>query len=204
MKARFFLAGLAVALATAGAGAVARHRGLESGLLPRAPWEQAAPSDALTVVALGGMRGPYVGYLWYKSSLLFVGDRENLRKLPLYYGPMGTLQPQFAEMWSATASNLAFDAAAKFRDTPEQAWPWIHSGAERLREGIRRNPTTRLYRLHFDLAWIYLEVHAGDRPDPRRRFGAGWRSTPGARTPSGWRSGVSEAAVPGRLPATGS
>lgn len=132
-------------------------RARAAGLRPPPAWDAPAAADAIAVAFLGNARGLYVDYLWYKSLALFTQDRSRLYKLPLYYKPMGVLQPHFVEMWSATGWALAFNAAAQFREAPRAAWPWVRAGIERMREGLARNPShPKRWKLHRDLGWTYL------------------------------------------------
>lgn len=146
-----------ILLVTAVAVAAARRnlaaRGRKTGALPE---RTGGPAQAL-VALLGNARGIHVDFLWYKSLSLFTEDRDRLHRLPLYLEPMGALQPHFVEMWSATGWALAFNAAAVFRDSPEASWPWIRAGLERMKEGLRVNPShPGRWKIHRDLAWTYL------------------------------------------------
>ncbi len=152
---RSLLAIACLFLAAGGSRVALRESAAVLGLAPERLL--AGGADATALALLGNARGIYVDYLWYKSLALFAEDREQLYRLPLYLAPMGSLQPHFVEMWSATGWALAFNAAAQFRERPEAAWPWIRAGILRMKEGIGRNTGhPKLWKLHRDLAWTYL------------------------------------------------
>lgn len=110
-----------------------------------------------SLALLGGFRGLYVDYLWYRAEGRFLETDPPLYDLPLLYDLIGRLQPRYTDMWWYTATRLSFDAPNHVRDpSPETDWVWIRRGIGHLRKGVRLNARhPERAKLLFHLAEIY-------------------------------------------------
>jgi tetratricopeptide (TPR) repeat protein len=119
-----------------------------------------------------GFRKLAANFLWMQVDTFWhIGEMH--RMVPLMRTCV-TLDPNFIDAYLLGAWHLAYNIPAKIEPTPEPLKKfipkynrrlglreeWYYTGADFLRDGIRKNP--RDYRLYFDLGYSIYEQKLGD------------------------------------------
>jgi len=130
------------------------------------------PEVALLTIAPGGLRAPWVTYLWIKA--------ENHKNDGKYFDAMQLadqicmLQPRFPGVWSFHAWNMAWNISVATH-TPEERWLWVTNGLRLLRDrGIPLNPKSLL--LYKDVAWIFYTKMGMNLDDMHVTYKQRWAS----------------------------
>jgi len=118
------------------------------------------PLTAILTLALGGLRAPFVTYLWIRS--------ENLKESGRHFDAMQSAQmicrmmPRFPGVWDFQSWNMAWNISVQTH-TPEERWLWVYNGIRLLRdEGIPLNPKALI--LYKQMGWIFFSK-MGDYTD---------------------------------------
>lgn len=110
------------------------------------------PRIALLQIAPGGLRAPFLTYLWIRSQQLKddgrLFDAKQLRDL------ICDLMPYYSGVWAFHAWDMAWNISVQTH-TPQERWMWVSNGLELLRDrGLFYNPKDLV--LHHQLAWIFF------------------------------------------------
>jgi hypothetical protein len=119
---------------------------------------QATPTVNLL---LGGFRGVVADWLWIRAMILQEQGRfVEILQLAEW---ITALQPQFPDIWTLHAWNLAYNITVLLPDGLER-WRWVRHGYEILRD--QAIPATRFHtRVCTELAWILMHKIAGTTDD---------------------------------------
>ncbi len=125
------------------------------------------PADIrLLETALGSFRGWLIDILWLRAGQL---EQEGRVHESMQLSRWITrLQPNFPQVWSYQAWQLAFNLSLSAK-SPEERWLWIEAGISLLRdEGIPIN--REAWKLYNDLAYIYWFKLGNDSVDEHREY----------------------------------
>ncbi len=111
------------------------------------------PKAALLQIAPGGLRAPFISYLWIRSQDLKdqgkLYDAKQLRDL------ICELMPHFGGVWSYHGWDMAWNISIMTR-TPEERWMWVENGIKLLRDkGLLYNPDDIV--IYRQLSWTYAD-----------------------------------------------
>jgi len=148
---------MVAAAALAGAAAlhgVVRAERTRHGLITHSADDEFAkdPKIALLQIVPGGLRAPFLTYLWIRSQELKnqgrFFDAQQLREL------ICEMMPHFPGVWGFLAWDMAWNISVATH-TPDERWMWVSNGMRLLRDkGLRYNPDDLL--LYKELAWIFF------------------------------------------------
>lgn len=124
------------------------------------------PEYLILTVAPGGLRAPFVAYLWIRAEDLkdqgrFYDAKQNADLICMF-------QPRFAGAWAFNAWNMAYNISVATH-TPQERWNWVSNGLELLRDkGISYNP--KALNLYKELSWIFFHKIGGTTDDMHRYY----------------------------------
>ena len=109
----------------------------------------------------GGIRAPFVTYLWIRSQQLKDDGR--------FFDAMGQrdlicdLMPHFPGVWAFHGWDMAWNISVATH-TPQERWMWVHNGVRLLRDrGLHYNPNDLV--IHKELSWIFFSKIGGTMDD---------------------------------------
>lgn len=109
------------------------------------------PKAALLEVAPGGLRAPFLSYLWIRSQDL--KDKGRLYDAKQVRDLICQLMPRFPGAWAYHAWDMAWNISATTY-TEQERWMWVENGIELLRDkGLLYNPDSII--IYYQLAWIF-------------------------------------------------
>ena len=109
------------------------------------------PKAALLEVAPGGLRAPFLSYLWIRSQDL--KDKGKLYDAKQVRDMICQLMPRFPGAWAYHAWDMAWNISASTY-TEQERWMWVENGIELLRDkGLLYNPDSLV--IYYQLAWIF-------------------------------------------------
>ena len=113
--------------------------------------ETVPPHVRIATAALGSFRGLAVDILWYRATQMKrAGHYYEANQLARW---ITTLQPQFAQVWTFHAWNMAYNISVATQ-TPDERWSWVQKGIDLLREkAVEYNPNS--VRIPRELSWIF-------------------------------------------------
>jgi len=124
------------------------------------------PEYMILTVAPGGLRAPFVAYLWIRAEDLkdqgrFYDAKQNADLICMF-------QPRFAGAWAFNAWNMAYNISVATH-TPRERWNWVSNGFKLLRDnGISYNP--KALNLYKELSWIFFHKIGGTTDDMHRYY----------------------------------
>ncbi len=128
------------------------------------------PKIALLEALPGGIKAPFLAYLWIRS--------QQLKEQGKFYDAMGLrdmicdLMPHFPGVWYYHGWDMAWNISAATH-TPEERWMWVHNGIRLLRDrGLRYNPDDLL--LHRELSWIFFQKMGESMDEMHRLYKVRW------------------------------
>ena len=128
------------------------------------PWPtrmDTAPATPTLNLLLGGFRGVVADWLWLRAMIL--QEQGRFVEIVQLAEWITALQPQFTDIWSLHAWNLAYNIPVLLPDAQER-WRWVRHGYEILRD--RALPATRFHpRVCTELAWILMHKIGGTTDD---------------------------------------
>ena len=150
---------LVLIAAAALAGAAALHNLVQAerarhGLITGAADDALAKNPKITLLQVvpGGLRAPFLTYLWIRSQELKnqgrFFDAQQLREL------ICEMMPHFPGVWGFLSWDMAWNISVATH-TPDERWMWVSNGMRLLRDkGLQYNPDDLL--LYKELAWIFF------------------------------------------------
>jgi len=154
------------------------------------------PKTALLQIAPGGLRAPFLNYLWIRSQQLKqegkLFDAKQLRDM------ICDLMPHSSGVWIFHAWDMAWNISV-MTHTPQERWMWVHNGMRLLRDkGLYYNPDDIV--IYRELAWIFFSK-MGRYMDQmhltyKRRWAGLMQHVLGAPPPSGTTEEVLDAFRP--------
>ena len=161
------------------------------------------PKIALMQIVPGGVRAPFITYLWVRSQRLKEDgkffDAEGLRNL------ICEMMPHFSGVWAFHAWDMAWNISVATH-TDDERWMWVSNGLELIRDkGLYYNPDDLL--LYKELAWIYFSKMGQYTDEMHRVYKQRWAEEMdwvlGAPPPAGTTAEVIDAFRPiAEAPAT--
>ncbi|MBI2300565.1 MAG: hypothetical protein HYU66_16770 [Armatimonadetes bacterium] len=130
MRARLLVLGLVLLVAAGYLRPETVRRDHPGGAVP--------PGVALATVALGGMNGLIVDFLWLRASEQ--QDQGRYFEMAETARWVSALEPHLGRMYDFQAWNMAYNISVQFSASPDR-WRWIEQGLRLLVEdGLRTNP----------------------------------------------------------------
>lgn len=128
------------------------------------------PSVALTTVFLGGFRGLIADGLWVRSSIL--QEQGRYFELVQLADWITALEPQFPQVWSFQAWNMAYNVSILMPDAPS-GWRWVENGLELLRD--RALPATgQAPEICLEIGLLFQYKIGGDTDERADYFKQRW------------------------------
>ncbi|HUU60520.1 MAG TPA: hypothetical protein VMZ50_13350, partial [Phycisphaerae bacterium] len=128
------------------------------------------PEYLLLTIAPGGLRAPFVCYLWIRAEDL--KDQGRFYDAKQNADMICSLQPRFTGAWSFNAWNMTYNISAATHTGPER-WKWVNNGIELLRDrAIQYNPKS--LNLYKELSWILFHKIGGFSDDMHWYYKRRW------------------------------
>ncbi len=122
---------------------------------------------------LGGFRGVVADWLWLRAMML--QEQGRFIEIIQLAEWITALQPQFPDVWTLHAWNLAYNITVLLPDGAER-YRWVRHGYEILRD--QAIPATRYHpRICAELAWILMHKIGGTSDDFADTFFQKWYET---------------------------
>jgi len=131
---------------------------------------QVVPETTTLNLLLGGFRGVVADWLWLRAMIL--QEQGRFVEIVQLAEWITALQPQFPDIWSLHAWNLAYNITVLLPDG-QARWQWVLHGYRILRD--RAIPATRLHpQICAELAWILMHKIGGRSDDFADLYFANW------------------------------
>ena len=147
-------------------GPLSRVSGAHEQLALRERIARENPEYMILTVAPGGLRAPFVAYLWIRAEDLknegrFYDAKQNADLICMF-------QPRFAGAWAFNAWNMSYNISVATH-TPRERWNWVSNGFKLLRDkGISYNP--KALNLYKELSWIFFHKIGGTTDNMHRYY----------------------------------